>query len=144
MTVRMGRSPLEITSGHRSTAWFQAPNQILPLAYARKLNGYTISRPAKPKYTLRSQCMGGRGKRRMTALGYMGPCLEHKEENMRISHLSYVSRAACSIFLQTRLYLSSLQELTHPDPWWAGSFTSFSQILVGTTHRYMQTLSSFS
>ena len=75
----MGRGPLEITSGHRSTAWFQAPNQILPLAYARKLNGYTISRPAKPKYTLRSQCMGGRGKRRMTALGYMGPCFLKKK-----------------------------------------------------------------
>lgn len=131
VTVRMGHSPLEITSGHRSTAWSQG----LPCL---------CQETARSKYTPE---IPAHGRQRQKDPDY--PRLHEnfsrtQRRNVKIIHLSSVSHAACCVFLHTRLYLSSLQELTHPDPWWAGSSTSFSQILVGTTHRYMRTLNVFS
>lgn len=68
----------------------------------------------------------------MTSLGHMRPCLRHQ-----FSFLA--SHAVHHVFLHARLYPSSLQGSTHPDPWWAGSFTSFLQTLVATTPRYVPT-----
>lgn len=80
----------------------------------------------------------------MTSLGCMRPCLQKKEKKKKISLLSYASYATHRVFLHTRSSLSSSQELTRPDPWWAGSSTSFSPTLVGTTPRYVPTLGIFS